>query len=126
MLVLVVEPFPRRSPLLKRSFSSSGPVQVKAVSRLTDIASASPPPDVLVIELVDSAETARFLMARPDRLRNVPVMLLVEAETVRFEWLLREMGADSVQPLHTAGDELAGRIEAMLPSSGSRQKSVTR
>ena len=70
MLVLVVEPFPRRSPLLKRSFSSSGPVQVKAVSRLTDIASASPPPDVLVIELVDSAETARFLMARPDRKRK--------------------------------------------------------
>lgn len=115
MQIFVVEPQPRWGPELKRQFLDRDDVRIREVSRLAEVAASRPHPDLIVLNAtVGAAEAARFLVARTAELAAAPVVYVDSAEADRLEWVLREMGAASIQPHRATGDELARLIDRLL------------
>ena len=123
MQVFVVEPQPRWGPELKRQFLNRTDVRIRELSRLAEAAGHVPQPDLIVLDAaVGAAEAARFLVARTTEQAAVPVVYVESPEADRLEWVLREMGAVSIQPHRVTGDELARLISRLLQTSQPHQQ----
>lgn len=91
-----------------------------------DVAAATCPPDLVVLDLAMPGEQGRDLLERIKSLSNVPVIIHSGTADLIDRVLLLELGAADVVPKPVAPRELLARIENVLARSSGRRRELVR